>query len=195
MIDFQAISVSNRSKEVYDLQKNHLLVNERLHIVLSHFGYFSQDLVNGFTENVEEILISAGEKKQVIKRIFSILIEGLQNIRVHGEADENEKYYGSFILAKNEHKYVILFGSLIKSENKPKLEERIETLNSLDDQQVKENYMTVLTNGIVSITGNAGLGFITMRLKSKSKIKASFYPVSDSLTYFTTEINLFKEME
>lgn len=194
MIDFQAKTVYSRSKEVYDLQESYVKFDQQLHIVLSHFGYFSQDLVNGFTENVEEILISSGERKQLIKRIFSILIEGLQNIRVHCACDDENNYYGSFILAKNESRYMILFGSLVKSENKDLLEQRIQNLNDIKEDLVKEHYMSVLTNGIVSITGNAGLGFITMRLKSKAKIKANFYPVSDKLFYFTTEIVLQREM-
>lgn len=193
MTEFQTITVPNRCKEIFDLQKNYIKIDQQLHVILSHFGYFSQDLVNGFSENVEDILTSAGEKKQVIKRIFSILIEGLQNIRVHGEADSEGKYYGSFILAKDEIKYSIIFGSLIKSENKIQLEQRIEHLNALEDQQIKDHYMSVLTNGIASATGNAGLGFITMKLKSKSNIGAKFYPVSDGFYFFTTELNLFKE--
>ncbi|MFN5415524.1 MAG: SiaB family protein kinase [Flavobacteriia bacterium] len=193
MTEFQTITVPDRCKEIFDLQKNYVKIDQQLHVILSHFGYFSQDLVNGFSENVEEILTSAGEKKQIIKRIFSILIEGLQNIRVHGEADADGKYYGSFILAKDETKYSIIFGSLIKRENKITLEKRIENLNILEEDQTKEHYMSVLTNGIASATGNAGLGFITMKLKSKSNIKAKFYSVSEGLYFFTTELNLLKE--
>lgn len=193
MIDFQTLSVSERCKEVFDLQKSYIKIERQLAVMVSHFGYFSQDLVNGFGESTEEILVSAGEKKQLIKRIFSIIIEGLQNIRVHGEQDDNGDSYGSFILAKDAGKYIILFGSLVKKENKEGLEKRIDHLNKLNDDDLKEHYMTVLSNGIVSATGNAGLGFITMRSKSKMPLHIKFYPVSDQLYFFTTEITLLKE--
>ena len=193
MIDFQTLIVSDRCNEVYDSRKNYLKNQELYNIIISHYGYFSQDLVNGFTENVEEILISAGERKQMVKRIFSILIEGLQNIRVHGAVDGEGKHNGSFFLAKNEHEFIIFFGSLIPSTVTPILHERISKLNAMNDEQVKEHYMSVLTNGIVSATGNAGLGFITMRMKSKLPIHTNFYPVSEEFTYFTTEIVLRKE--
>ncbi|MGV3631951.1 MAG: SiaB family protein kinase [Bacteroidota bacterium] len=193
MIDFQTLSVSERCKEVFDLQKSYIKIERQLAVMVSHFGYFSQDLVNGFGESTEEILISAGEKKQLIKRIFSIIIEGLQNIRVHAEPDDKGDSYGSFILAKDAEKYVILFGGLIKKENKEGLEARIGHLNSLNDDDLKEHYMKVLSNGIVSATGNAGLGFITMRTKSKMPLQIKFYPVADHLYFFTTEITLLKE--
>lgn len=193
MIEFQTITVSERSREIYDRQLNYLKNELGMSLLLSHFGYFSQDLVNGFSENIEEILISAGEKKQLLKRIFSILIEGLQNIRVHGESDEEGEYYGSSIIAKDNSSYKIIFGSLMKAENKLIIEERINTLNNLKEEDVKEHYMAVLSNGIVSATGNAGLGFITMRLKSKNLVKASFYELSSTLYYFSIELTLQKE--
>ena len=193
MIEFQTITISDRSKEIFDIQKNYLKKDLNMSVFLSHFGYFSQDLVNGFSENVEEILISAGEKKQIIKRIFSILIEGLQNIRVHGELDNLGKHYGSFLISKNDLEYKIIFGSLMKSDNKETIEERIKTLNALNEDDVKEHYMVVLSNGIVSEKGNAGLGFITMRLKSKNQVKPNFFAVSDELQYFTIEITISKE--
>lgn len=193
MIDFQTITVSERCNEVYDSRKDCLKNEQGFQFLISHFGYFSQDLVNGFTENVEEMLISAGERKQMVKRIFSILIEGLQNIRVHGSIDDEGKHNGAFFLAKKHDQYLIFFGSLIPAPVKFILDERISRLNRMDDEQLKEHYMSILTNGIVSATGNAGLGFITMRMKSKSLIKMNFYPVSDDFAYFTTEIVLKKE--
>lgn len=194
MIDFQTLSVSERCKEVFEKEKSHLKDELNMSLVLSHFGYFSQDLVNGFTEGIEEILISAGEKKQIQKRVFSILIEGLQNIRFHGEKDDQDKFYGLFILAKNQDKIVIYFGNLLNAENKDSLNERLKALNSLEEEDVKEHYMSVLSNGIISAKGNAGLGFITMRLKSKSKLNYQFYAVSEALNLFTVEIHLNKEI-
>ncbi|MES2587436.1 MAG: SiaB family protein kinase [Bacteroidota bacterium] len=193
MIEFQTKNISDRCKEIYDLQKRYLVDDLKLSIILSHFGYFSQDLVNGFSENIEEILISNGDKKQIIKRIFSILIEGLQNIRVHGESDDDGKFYGSFYIAKNENEFKIIFGSLMKTDKKQLIENRLEKLNALHEDDVKEHYMVVLSNGIVSEKGNAGLGFITMRLKSKNLVKPTFFAVSDDLQFFTIELTIAKE--
>ena len=50
-------------------------------VLVSHFGEFSQDLINSLVEGNEELMSSVGDKKILIKRVFSILIEGLQNIK------------------------------------------------------------------------------------------------------------------
>ncbi len=192
MIEFQKVTISDKSKEIFDLHKSYLKNDLKMCVFLSHFGYFSQDLVNGFSENVEKILISAGEKKQINKRIFSILIEGLQNIRVHGEHDKLGMYCGSFLIAKNNTDYKIIFGSLMKTEKKNVIEEHIKKLNNLNDEDLKENYEVLLSNGILSAKGNAGLGFITMRLKSENLLKPTFFAVSEELYYFSILITISK---
>ena len=192
MIEFQTVSIADRSKEVFEREKIRFENELGMSIMLSHCGYFSQDLVNGFTEGVEEMLISANEKKSLIKRVFSIMIEGLQNIRFHGEADDFGKYYGLFFIAKNEEKIVIYFGSLVRDGVHLALNERLQKLNDLSDGDVKEHYLSILSDGKISTEGNAGLGFITMRMKSKSQLKYRFYSLSDCKQLFTFETTLHK---
>lgn len=195
MIEFKTLTINERSKEVYDRELNFYKDNLNLHVLIAHIGHFSQDLVNGFSENSEEILLSAGEKKSTIKKVFSILVEGLQNIRFHGEKDPEEKNFGVFILARNDKQLKILFGSLVNHENSDNLAKRLENLNAIEDEDVKEHYMQVLNNGIISVEGNAGLGFITMRLKSGTRLAYNFYPVAEELNLFTVEVTFAKSEE
>ncbi|MBK9591434.1 MAG: hypothetical protein IPO32_07985 [Crocinitomicaceae bacterium] len=64
-------------------------INANGKIIVSHFGEFSQDLVNSLSTGIEDTMLESGDKKGVVKRMFSILVEGLQNIRIHGERDED----------------------------------------------------------------------------------------------------------
>jgi hypothetical protein len=195
MIEFKTLTINERSKEVYERELNFYKDNLNLHVLISHIGHFSQDLVNGFSENSEEILLSAGEKKSTIKKVFSILVEGLQNIRFHGEKDPEDKNFGVFILARNDKQLKILFGSLVNHQNSENLSKRLENLNAIADDDVKEHYMQVLNNGIISVEGNAGLGFITMRLKSGTRLAYNFYPVAEELNLFTVEVTFEKNEE
>jgi hypothetical protein len=165
-------------------------INANGKIIVSHFGEFSQDLVNSLSTGIEDTMLESGDKKGVVKRMFSILVEGLQNIRIHGERDEDNNQISFLIVLQTEDEYKVTFGNLIKSENTYKIIERIDTLNEMDPDQVKELYMEVLSNGIMSNKGGAGLGFITMALKAKSKINYESQEVSDSLTFFSVNILL-----
>jgi hypothetical protein len=159
-------------------------------IIVSHFGEFSQDLVNSLSTSIEDMMLESGDKKGVVKRMFSILVEGLQNIRIHGERDEDGNQVSFLIVLQNEDNYQVTFGNLIKSKNIDGIIERIDSLNSMDNAEVKELYMEVLSNGIMSNKGGAGLGFITMSLKSKNKIGYISEDVSDDLVFFSVNIDL-----
>ena len=50
--------------------------------------------------------------------------------------------------------------------------------------------MEVLTNGIISNKGGAGLGFITMAMKSKNKLNFSVQEIDESLSCFSIEIKI-----
>ncbi len=55
----------------------------------------------------------------------------------------------------------------------------------MERDEVKGLYMDTLSNGIMSSKGGAGLGFITMSLKSNNRIDYEKESVSDDLIFFT----------
>ena len=159
-------------------------------VIVSHFGEFSQDLVNSLSTSIEDMMSESGDKKGTVKRMFSILVEGLQNIRIHGGRDEDNNQVSFLIIMQTEDKYKITLANLVVQENIQTIINRIEHLNKLELPAVKEMYMEVLSNGIMSNKGGAGLGFITMSLKSKNKLKYHAEEVSDNLHFLSLEITL-----
>lgn len=160
-------------------------INAQGKILVSHFGEFTQDLVNSLISSIEGVMLEEGDKKSVVKRMFSVLVEGLQNIRIHGEKDTNGQQVSFLIVLQDENKYKVTFGNLVKSENIDKIADRIKRLNQMDLPEIKELYMDTLSNGIMSNKGGAGLGFITMALKSKNKIEFITESVSDDLIFLS----------
>ena len=65
-------------------------------------GRFPQNLISKISLTAEQFLIDRGEDKKIVKRVFSILLEGLNNIRIHGIRDELDRQLGYFILAFNQ---------------------------------------------------------------------------------------------
>ncbi len=159
-------------------------------IIVSHFGEFSQDLVNSLTISIENVLQESGDSKGITKRMFSILVEGLQNIRIHGENDEDGTQVSFLVILQNQSFYKVMFGNLILNKNIPKIEEHLYFLNNNDLRVVKQKYMEVLSDGTMSSKGGAGLGFITMKLKTKKNIHFNTEPVSDVLSCLSVEVML-----
>ena len=161
--------------------------------VVSHFGEFSQDLVNSISTGVEEMMLESGDKKGPVKRMFSILVEGLQNVRLHGERDDDGNQIAFLIVTQYEDYYKIAIGNIIRNENIDFVTSRVDALNKMEPAEVKEHYMEVLTNGIMSNKGGAGLGFITIAMKSKSKIEYHTTELSDELSCFTYQVELLRK--
>ena len=89
--------------------------------MVSHFGNFSQNLVSSLSEGVEDLLVSVGDKRMVIKRMFSILIEGLQNIRLHGETDNQNRQLAYLLISSTKSSYRVTMANLVKLEDVEKV--------------------------------------------------------------------------
>ena len=159
-------------------------------IIMAHFGEFSQDLLNSLITNVEEQMLESGDKKSTINRMFSILVEGLQNIRIHAERDSNGNQVSFLIVLQQATNYRITFGNLVSASVADKLTKRIDQLNSLSHEEIKTMYMDTLSNGTMSAKGGAGLGFITISLKTNAPIEYQKEPVSADLLLFTKVVSI-----
>lgn len=186
-----SIEISPKVKKVYQEIYDALNIINNSSFVIAHFGRFSQDLVNIISEGVESRLIANNVNKALIKRMFSILIEGLQNIRIHGGADSADNQVGHVIVFRTYEKYTVSFGSYVTDEDQEYLTKHLSEVNSKAPDELKEFYLKVLSNSYNSIKGGAGLGFITIALKSKSLIRFQFHETDHKeLNYFVFSVDL-----
>ena len=171
-----------------DFKKIHSI--DESDIFVSHFGELSQEMVNDISIETEEKMINSGDKKVVVKKAFNILVEGLQNIRLHGGRDSNNVQTSCLVIVQNKQNYKILFGNLISNKIIKLITSKIDLINSSNLDQIKEMYVTTLTNGIISKKGGAGLGFITMAMKSKNNLDFNFEAIDSEISCFSVELTL-----
>ena len=181
-------------REIFQNQHDGLESNEGYKVLISHFGTFSQDLVSSLSSSTEELLISSGDQRMVVKRLFSILIEGLQNIRLHGERDDVDRQLGFVIVARGKEDYRIIMANIIDAEDHRKVEKYLEEINHYAVEELKETYLSVLTNEFLSDKGGAGLGFITTRMKSGNPLRYSFYALKSEKMLFTFDVQLSRKL-
>lgn len=177
------------------LQNKEDQLNASGKVLLSHFGTFTQELVGSLCSSTEELLVSSGDRRLVVKRLFSIIIEGLQNIRLHGQRDEYDRQLGYLIVARREDQYVVIMANMINPEDQEKVESYLDRINHCNQEELKEAYLTVLNNEFVSDKGGAGLGFITTRMKSQYPLRYSFYQLKNEDILFTFEVLVDRNQE
>lgn len=182
-------TVAQKIRALFKESHDGLVNNENRKILVSHNGTFSQDLVGSLSNGVEELLVSKGDKRIVIKRMFSILLEGLQNIRLHGKHDEKGEQLAFLVIAANEDSYKIHMANMIENSEVQKITSYLEELNGFEDSVLKERYLSVLSNEFMSAKGGAGLGLITTRMKS-GPLGSRFARLNDEHSLFVLEVTL-----
>jgi len=153
-------------------------------------GYFNQQITDSILSLTELNLETKEQSSKMKKRVYAILVEGLQNITRHqtdAKVDESHKEFdtnGLFVIKRNNDKYYITTGNATNKKNIPTITKLIEKINSLDKDELKKYYKEVLNEGELSDKGGAGLGLIDMARKSGNKLSYKFVDLSDEDTYF-----------
>ena len=191
-MDFKNSEIAAQASHQFQVICDRFTDENGAQILVAHFGEFSQDLVNSLSEGMESMLFDKGASKRIIKRMFSILIEGLQNVRIHGQRDNKNLQLGHVVVAENNDEFFISFGNYIQQSKTDDIINRVEKLNKQTLAEVKEKYLEVLSNGLISDKGGAGLGFITIALKSESKLNYSINELTGDINYFEYNVNLKK---
>ncbi len=149
-------------------------------------GYFTHNITKKILVLADTNIQKAVARSTIQKRIYYIMVEGLQNITRHqDEVDyETDKYPGIFAIQKRKKKYFVTTGNLVLNDKKASLKEKIAKINSLEKDELKKFHQEVLRTGVMSDKGGAGLGLIEMARKSGNKLVSSFELVNDEYSYF-----------
>lgn len=184
------ISSTVNIREIFQNQYDSKINSQDCEVLMSHFGLFSQNLISKISLTAEQLLIDRSDEKKIVKRVFSILLEGLNNIRIHGVRDEFNRQLGYFILACNRNQYEIIMANIIIYSDKLKIEDYIELINSYSEQKIRDTYLSILSSEFLSEKERSGLGFITTRMKSDNPLKYNFYELSENKMLFTFSVML-----
>lgn len=138
----------------------------------------------------------SGEKdfEKSKKKISFLLAECFQNIIRHQVKAQPEKSLepdkGFFLLRNIQGLLLITSGNLIKNQEIANLKASLDKVNSMDPENLKEMYLTILAGGVISAKGGAGLGLIEIARKSGQKIEFVFEDFNHSYAIFYSQVML-----
>ena len=99
--------------------------------------------------------------------------------------------YAIFVVTKpGEELYSIYTGNFVKNSRIQFLTDRVEQLNAMSVEELKELYKMILNNEEFSDKGGGGLGMIDVARKTGSKMEYSFNEFSDEYSFFCLNINI-----
>jgi len=155
-------------------------------------GDFSVEIVRSIMDLAKTTLEEASDTQKIKSKIYYIMGESLQNIARHNTEsfDQISDKYSLFAIHKKNLKYYITTGNLIEINDIETLKQRIEKINSLGHEDLRNFSRATRTVGTLSEKGGAGLGLIEMAKRSGNKLDYDFKEINDQFSYFylNTEI-------
>jgi len=167
-------------------------------IILSFKGAITSELLSSVLQIMEAKMEDLEESLKTRRKVFNVLVECLQNLyhhiddfQIEGSPEEIAKKKSAvFMISRSEGFYNVVTGNFLLAENIEKLESRIEKINSLDRDELKAYYKSVLNNGEMSAKGGGGLGFIDIAKKSGQKLEYSIERMDDTYAFFTLIVKI-----
>ena len=168
---------------------------EMENVILSFKGIITTKLLNSFLNNMELKMNSMDEPPRIKKKVFSILVECLQNLYHHVEENpfsiEGEHIESKSVLVligKEEGRFLIRTGNYIVNSKIGKMKLGLDVINSKDRDELKLYYQDRLSNSKVSSKGTAGLGMIEIARKSGNKLDYEFLKINEEISFFSLNV-------
>jgi hypothetical protein len=165
-------------------------------VILAYKGSITSELINDILEGVEKKLEVADADSKLRKKIYNVLVESLQNLFHHiemvheGIKEELEPKFGVLVVVKENELYKVTTGNFINARRIKFLKEKIDKINSLSKDELKDMYKFILNHQKLSAKGGGGLGLVDIARKSGNKLEYEFYNYNDDYYFFNLTISV-----
>jgi hypothetical protein len=176
-------------------QLERLMAENNIYLLWS--GHITPDVgkeVLSFTETkLTEDDVESNQKR----RVFSILVEIIENVAKYSPGRDPEEKFGMPIamIRFGDRAYTITTGNLVKNEKVDQLKDTLDKINSYDKAGLKELFRKSLSEQHDSTDGTGNMGFIDMARKSGSKLVYEFEKLNDSYSYYILSVKVREKVD
>ena len=132
--------------------------------------------------------------KPASKRLYSTFVETLDNIKKYAASASLPRRIARRVpvvtVKKQGGEYHITAGNLVLNEDIGELRFKLERVNQLDKESLKSLYEEIINREAGIYDTGAGLGLITIAMKTEHEIRYKFDPVDHEHSYFQMKVIL-----
>jgi hypothetical protein len=94
------------------------------------------------------------------------------------------------MISRDNDGYLIVTGNYIANENVTGMKNRLDEVNALTKDELKDYYKQILNNGEMSLKGGGGLGMIDIARKTGQKLGYNFERIDEKVSFFSLNIRV-----
>jgi hypothetical protein len=187
-VHFGATSKPFKGKSVAQLER--LMADNNVYLIWS--GHLSPDVGKEVLSFTETKLTEDDIETNMKKRVFSVLVEILENLAKYSPGEAAEEKFGMPVamLRLVEDEYILTTGNLILNTNVDLLREKLDLINVYDRVGLKELFRNSISGQTIQTDSTGNMGLIDMARKSGSKLAYQFEKISDIYSYYTLTIKV-----
>lgn len=192
-IHFHGDESAFRGKTVAQLER--LLAENNVYLIWS--GHFSPDVGKEVLSFTETKLSEEDVDSVLRRRVFSILVESLENVAKYSPGLEPEEKFGMPVamIRLTGGVYSVTTGNLITNDNIGALKEKLDKINDCDKPCLKELFKQALMEQSIQSDSTGNMGLIEMAKKSGNKLQYQFDKVNDQYSFFTLTIRVEETLD
>lgn len=126
------------------------------------------------------------------KRVFTTLIELLQNVAQHSPGIEPEQEFGMPVamIRNTKSTYIITSGNLIRNSDVGPLKQKLAMINKRDEDGLKQLLHTALKGQDMTKISTGYMGLLEMARRSGRKLEYKFDEVNEEYSYYILTVRL-----
>ncbi len=154
-------------------------------------------LKNISTSDIEQIastsdsdMLLSGFSKRGRKSFFSCVIELLQNLKIHGTFTQLNFDQQFCFVSKSDDTYRLDTFNFIATEAVRPLSNKLNKYLNSNYDELKAQYLNILSEGKISKKGGAGLGLITLCLKSNFNLTYKIETINEHMSFLMFSVQV-----
>jgi hypothetical protein len=171
-------------------QLESLMSENNVYLIWS--GHISPDVGKEVLSFTETKLSEEDVESNLRKRVFSILVEILENVSRYSPGREPEEKFGMplAMIRMDDKDYALTTGNLILNKDVDDLKEKLDIINTYDKVGLKELFRKSLSGQTIITDSTGNMGLIDMARKSGSKLEYQFEEMNDLFSYFILSVKV-----
>ena len=155
-------------------------------------GHISPDVGKEVLSLAEAKLSEEDIASVLRRRVFSILVELLDNVAKYSPGKEAESRFGMPVamVTLTGKTYSLSTGNLILNSHVEHLKEKIDIINKYDKEGLKEFFIKSLSGQTINTDSTGNMGLIDMARKSGSRLVYQFEKVNDLYSYYIVTVKV-----